>query len=247
MGAPLMNSPGATEFLDAWEQAAGLPPGHRALRLLAVTTAQAEAELCAKSVGQTDRLLLDLRAAAFGERLEAFTRCPHCREAVECELETATLRTEAPPLSSTQATVSVDNWEVTCRLPTALDLDAIRGRIGRDALEELLERCVLSASFAGLTRDIRQAPDKVVAAVGAALEELDPQAATSLEFLCPACNERWSEPLDPGTYLWAELDAWARATLREIDAIARAYGWTESEILALSPRRRRMYLELVNA
>jgi hypothetical protein len=35
--------------------------------------------------------------------------------------------------------------------------------------------------------------------------------------------------------------------LREIDVIARAYGWSEREILGLSARRRQSYLETIGA
>lgn len=239
-----MNRPGAAEFLDAWEQAASLPPGRRALRLLAATTAQSESVLDEISLGRIDGMLLDLRDAAFGPRLEAFTRCPHCHEAVECELETATLRIAQPPSSATTASVSLGDWEVTSRLPTALDLDAIRGLGGRAAITGLLERCVLSAACGGIALPVAEAPDEVMAALGAALEEMDPQASTSLAFVCPACAGKWSEPFDPASYLWEELDVWARATLREVDVLARAYGWSEREILGLSPKRRRTYLEL---
>jgi hypothetical protein len=37
----------------------------------------------------------------------------------------------------------------------------------------------------------------------------------------------------------------ARSLLAEVHSLARAYGWTESEILALSPQRRSTYLEMV--
>ena len=35
--------------------------------------------------------------------------------------------------------------------------------------------------------------------------------------------------------------------LREVHTLAAAYGWSEAEILALSPARRRVYLELAAA
>jgi hypothetical protein len=35
--------------------------------------------------------------------------------------------------------------------------------------------------------------------------------------------------------------------LREIDALARVYGWSEREILNLPARRRQTYLELITA
>ena len=39
----------------------------------------------------------------------------------------------------------------------------------------------------------------------------------------------------------------ALRTLREIDVLATAYGWTETEILRLSPWRRQAYLEIIQS
>ena len=41
------------------------------------------------------------------------------------------------------------------------------------------------------------------------------------------------------------MNHWAGRMLLDIHALARAYGWSESDILALPPRRRQAYLELV--
>ena len=49
---------------------------------------------------------------------------------------------------------------------------------------------------------------------------------------------------DIATVLWTELAGLARSLIEEVDALASAYGWSEREILALSGRRRRAYLEL---
>jgi hypothetical protein len=51
--------------------------------------------------------------------------------------------------------------------------------------------------------------------------------------------------LDPAEFLWAAAEAQARRLLLEVDALARAYGWREPDVLALPPARRRAYLELV--
>ena len=42
-----------------------------------------------------------------------------------------------------------------------------------------------------------------------------------------------------------EVQARARRLLREVDVLARAYGWTEADVLALSEQRRTAYLEIV--
>ena len=44
---------------------------------------------------------------------------------------------------------------------------------------------------------------------------------------------------------WAELAAEANRLLREVDTLAASVQLAEADILALSPRRRQAYLELV--
>ena len=76
-----------------------------------------------------------------------------------------------------------------------------------------------------------------------ALAAADPAAHLSLSLACPACEEEWVEIFDIRGYIWSELTAWAKDLLLEIHRLAAVYGWTEDEVLKLSPRRRRIYLE----
>ena len=62
----------------------------------------------------------------------------------------------------------------------------------------------------------------------------------------PAATEAAAQ-LDAGELLWDEIDARARVLLGEVHLLARAYGWTESEILALGATRRAAYLAMVAA
>jgi hypothetical protein len=78
----------------------------------------------------------------------------------------------------------------------------------------------------------------------AALAAADPCADIRLRVHCPECGHAAQAELDIGSCLWAELDAWARATLLDVHLLASTYGWTEPDVLALSPVRRRYYLEL---
>jgi hypothetical protein len=77
------------------------------------------------------------------------------------------------------------------------------------------------------------------------MEASDPVARIELALTCPSCDQVWSSLFDIASFLWTEVDAWARRTLRDVHTLARAYGWRESEVLALGPRRRQAYLELV--
>ena len=65
--------------------------------------------------------------------------------------------------------------------------------------------------------------------------------------ICPACGHAWSATLDIVAYLWDELDDWAQDLLAEVHVPARHYAWSERDILALTPVRRRFYLDLLQA
>ena len=58
-------------------------------------------------------------------------------------------------------------------------------------------------------------------------------------------RQRLGRGLRHRALLWSEIHAWARQLLRDVHALARAYGWREADILALSPTRRGIYLELL--
>ena len=77
------------------------------------------------------------------------------------------------------------------------------------------------------------------------MADADPQADVRLAVTCPSCGTGWEVPFDAGSFLWSEVEAWARRTLLEVHQLAAAYGWSEAEVLALGPRRRQAYLELV--
>jgi hypothetical protein len=50
--------------------------------------------------------------------------------------------------------------------------------------------------------------------------------------------------LDPGEFLWSKVNLQAHRLLQDVHLLARAYGWTESDVLRLGPGRRQAYLEL---
>ena len=71
------------------------------------------------------------------------------------------------------------------------------------------------------------------------------QAFSTLTLVCGECHASSEAAFDAGEFLWREVRASAKRLLREVDAIARVYGWTEREILSLRQARRDFYLELV--
>ena len=90
-------------------------------------------------------------------------------------------------------------------------------------------------------------PDDLAEELAAQIAALDPRARIELDLTCAACGHAWPAVFDIASFLWAEISAWAHRTLRDVHAIASAYGWHEADILAMSPLRRQCYLELVRS
>lgn len=239
----------AAELLTVWERGGALSSPRRALLLLAAAWPETSVEALAHlPVGRRDELLLQLRAALFGPRLVAATSCASCGAELELAFLTEELLRSASPAAATATLdLSVDGHELSLRVPEAGDLVALAELPDAAAAETaLLERCVLSARHGERAVPARELPEPVVAALSSRLAEADPLAELRLALQCPACTDSWGENLDVVAYLWREIEAWAARLLRDVHVLAQAYGWSEREVLDLSPARRRHYVELVS-
>jgi uncharacterized protein (UPF0212 family) len=245
-----VSSPSA-RLLAVWDGEAARAPARRVLALLRVADPSAtDEELATLSLGEADRRLLAFRDATFGARFDAVSRCPRCQEPIELSFASADFALAAgAPYAHVTREVEVDGYHLEVRPPTVADIiDAADAGDAHEALVTLLERCVPKArSRDGELVTPAALPPRIVEAAGEALEAADPLACTRIQLECPACGESWSSVFDVSAYLWEELESWAKSLLGEVHLIASAYGWQEADILALSPRRRREYLEMIVA
>ena len=88
-------------------------------------------------------------------------------------------------------------------------------------------------------------PGKVLNVLVQQMSKADPQATTISNVTCPVCSHKWQITFDIVSYFWTEIEVWAKRMLRDIHVIASAYGWSEREILQLTPRRRQYYLQMI--
>ncbi len=232
--------PLTARILDAWEAGLGQSGPSRALALLAAAQPQPTSELLVLPVGARDRRLLELRAVLFGSRLAAVADCPACGELLDVDFEADAVMEPAPRPQIDEVVVEWEGRRLRFRLPNAGDMIALARCHGAgQARDLLLARCSLDGDDAA-----GALPEAAIAALSEQMAQADPQAEVHLALSCPACGHEWLAMFDVAAYLWAEVDAWARRTLGEVHALARAYGWSEAEILALSPYRRQWYLAL---
>lgn len=236
-------------MLAAWEAGAGLPPALRPLPLLAASHPATDTDgLASLPLGARDALLFALRERLFGEYLEAVVRCPSCGERLEVRVRTADLHPaadERPVQESGEIALDHANYRLRMRLPNSRDLAcAALAQTSEHAADLLFTRCLVHAELEGEPVASDALPPTVRTAAAEAVAEADPNAVARLDLACGACDHVWTAPLDIGAFIWQDLEHRARRLLTDVHALARAYGWSEREILALSARRRLHYIQL---
>lgn len=237
----------AQELLRVWEQGLGQSPARRALALLAAALPETpHDQLSALSIGQRDGHLMTLREWTFGDRIESVAHCPRCGEALELNFSLDDIRVPSPPDLSPDWWLDQDGYRVRYRVANSADLDIVGACPDPfEAQEMILSRCLLEFAGPASVPVDTPLPESVTRAVITAMAEHDPQAEVQLALNCPSCHHPWSVGFDIGAFFWSEITVWARRVLWEVHRLARVYGWSEADILALSPLRRQAYLEMV--
>lgn len=236
----------ATTLLSAWEQGVSQHPLQRAITLLTLAWPQKSTEEWASvSIGERDRRLLQLRDELFGPNLEAIAVCPKCEARLELALSTRELEVpvDATLTAPEPRRLTSGRFALNYRLPTSVDLLEVANHPD-NARQLLLDRCV-EAQRDGVSIPAAELPDQLVKLLGERMAQADPQAEVLVNLDCPACSHRWSTVFDILPYLWGEIHDWAERLLHDVHSLALAYGWSEHDIISLSARRRRLYLEMV--
>ena len=239
----------ASELLAVWELGRNLPPVQKALALLESASPDISPDYLARlSVGQRDGFLLTLREWAFGPHLLGMATCPKCGDRLEVSFDVNDLRATADsgPEPDDEFCISISNCKVRFRLINSQDLaEIVDAKDLGCARQILLDRCILGAYQRGEESSLDNLPMEVVNAVVEEMGLLDPLGDVQLALSCPSCGHQWEAAFDIVSFFWSEIEGWVRRILREVHVLARTYGWRESDILAMSPKRRLIYLELI--
>jgi len=248
-----MNSLTAQGVLLAWEHAQREHPLMRSQALLRAAWPEVDAsQWGAMPLGARDAWLFRLQDALFGPELDTVVACPSCDEPLQARLSTTDLQAPAADAGAGQpgASLRCEGYELDYRLPCNDDLLAVAATPDEPAdiaAHRLLQRCVLEARHGGAAAPLDALPPTVIDGLQAAMAQAAPGADTSVALACPACGHGFERRFDIGAYLWEELDDWAQHTLAEVHVLAGAYGWSESQILALGAARRAHYIALVQS
>lgn len=254
-----MKTLSAAELVTVWEHTVHRSPVQQALGLLNAVFPECSMDRLARlEIGQRDALLLTLRERLFGSDLSSVVGCPRCQQPIELSFKVSDLRVEPAALAGidseeTALTLTRDGYRVDFRVPNSLDLAVIETITdAKEAGRQMLSRCIQSVvgttgspADAEMSTQSGRLPESLLNAVAEHMAEADPQADTRLALRCPECHHTWSATFDIATYLIKEIQRYVKHLLEEVHHLARAYGWREADILAMTPMRRRAYLQML--
>lgn len=185
-------------------------------------------------VADRDRLLAQLYRELFGDDVEADATCRACAAPFELRFRLdAVLEGRSTPrpdgVEGPDARGRYRLGDLLWRLPSTADLAAAGGR------EELLAACIVEGDLLGREDEVEQA----MAALGPALD-------VDIDALCPRCGATSPVRFEISAYLLRCIANERRFLLREAHRIARAYGWSSTEILALPRVVRQEFVRLID-
>jgi hypothetical protein len=177
------------------------------------------------TVGDRNALLLGVLATSYERRLSWLLACRSCGEQLDVDIDVADLF-DVEPLDD-------DGALPPFRVPTVADVAAVSGMAPEAARAALLARCVDAAL-----------DEETARRVESAMAEADPLADITLSLSCAHCGGLTEASIDPvGEVLARVTDP--SDLVEDVHALALAYGWTETDVLALPRSRRHDYLVLV--
>lgn len=239
--------PSNSDLIALWERGSGQHPVDRALMLLSTCSpSESPDDLARLSIGARDTRLLEIYERLFGPSLNAFAQCPACNQPLEYTLSTHDLKASTSSPADPPA-LNLDDGRVSLRLrlPDSLDLRAVSiCTEPEDAAKMLSEHCVLEATLDGQPVSPADLPPDTTETISSALAAADPGAEMLINLNCTVCSHPWQVTLDIERFLWPRICATAKRLLRDVHALASAYGWREPDILALSMVRRQTYVEM---
>lgn len=190
-------------------------------------------------VGDRDFLMLRLRAATLGDRVQAVLPCPSCNERMDVEFSVSDVPVEVRPQTASAYSLNLGSRAVRFRLPSGEDQEAVLGMDLASASDELLRRCLLEDLQSPLAEKEREA-------VAAEMERLAPRVELELDLTCPECGHRFAVPFDTTAFFFEEMRGSHGQLLKEFHTLAFYYHWSERDILSLERDRRRAYLGLLS-
>lgn len=235
-------------LLDASTAVSRLHPLDGSIRLLRLSDKDGgdKGEAAYWPLAVRDRALLELAREIFGDTLDCIATCPCCGEDQEFELSASEIADDLVPPEPED--VQLGDWDFAL-VPLTSNAVADAARTGdlHEAERVLTRAAVANLRRAGNPVELAAIPKSLEQELGERINAREAQGEVLIGLACEGCGHQWSTSFGAGSDLLQRIDAAAMRLLSHVAILARAFGWTERETLALPLARRRAYLDMVTA
>jgi len=251
----------ADQLMALMEAGSGRPDADRAQLMLAWGYPERKwQDIAALAVGARDAMLFRLRQRLFGNRSKLSCHCPQCQANFEFDADISDILAVTDGTDFSRQSPGCDGAEemhqglkvkagrgfLYLRPVSGRDLAALPAHLSEDeAVRFLVARAIVSATGSS-GKPVPVPPpgdlkENWIEAAEAALAKKDPLSVVAFGLACADCNHEWRAFFDAAQLLWGELRAENDAVLEEIHLLAKNYGWSEADIVAIPQARRRAY------
>jgi hypothetical protein len=237
--------PSSSELVNLWESGRNMPPPEKAVLLLQSAFPDSD-DYYTFNTGKRNELILRFRERLFGSHFNCIDTCSQCMNMIEFEFTVSDLLKQIPENGQRTMNLVTGTYNIEARLPDTRDIISVLTIDNpAEADRALLNRCILSAARDGNPLEVRDIPPPVIVEIEKAMEEADPLSNIAFSLTCDVCSNSWNAVFDIVCFIWEEISQMVKGLLKEVHILAEAYGWSEDQILRLSPFRRQFYIECI--
>jgi hypothetical protein len=204
-------------------------------------------ELREMSIGDIAFLLLSARHLMIGDNIACTVRCPSCSKEMSLSISVTMLqkKTIKPTIKLEKYhNMEACGYRLRVRPLTLQDQDIVPNSLSSEQVVQALARaCIIHSEPRLPDGDISES---LLEAIGSNLEEIDPLSDITLNLACPECQHAFHAAFPIEAFILGELYQDIYGLEREVHWLAFHYHWNEQEILSLSRKRRKRYIELIN-
>lgn len=203
-------------------------------------------------VADREFILLMLRRATFGDKVESTLPCPwpDCGKNIDIDFNISSI-----PITRLDTVLPVYEAEILShqvlyRLPNGTDQEFIANSVKTNEANVtslLLQRCILQIdnTLSPTLEDIQCLHADIRLEVEKSLEARAPNLDLTMELDCPECSRTFIAPFELQDFFFSEVKTNIDLLYREIHYLAFHYHWSESEIMQMPRERRRRYIQVL--
>lgn len=228
------------ELLNIWEQGFNKNSQQKTNDLISLYVGLAESEeIKSFSIEQKEQYLLEIRRLLFGRKFLSIANCPSCSEMIEWEMNYSDFLNVNKKVDLKKRYIcNVLGYVIHYRLPNEKDISLYEKN-------QILKNCVFLVKKNNKEIKVDNVPSALWDKLEIEMEKSSPLSSSTINLSCPKCENKWQLYFSIIDFLWTELDQWAKRFLYDVSILARAYGWSESEIINMNPIRRSYYRNLL--